>query len=81
MTVRLDAGVIRLEGPCRVEDAESLASHLSGGTSGDVDVSNCEQLHSSVIQALIAFRPSIVGTCDDPFIQTHVLGPMTALHD
>lgn len=64
MSVRLDGDTVYLEAQCRVEDAEPLSTHLQAGAQR-VDVSGCELLHAAVFQALIAFKPVIVGTEPD----------------
>jgi len=58
MTVRLEDGVIRLEGICRVEEAEQLTALLQVGPK-PVDLSQCRQTHGAVVQALLAFAPPI----------------------
>jgi hypothetical protein len=73
MTVRLDWDVIRLEGPCRVEEAERLAA-LLGEAVRTVDLAACEGLHAAVAQALLAFGPPLVGQPADPFLRDR-LGP------
>ncbi|MDB5559426.1 MAG: hypothetical protein JWQ36_2360 [Enterovirga sp.] len=69
MTVRRgEHGAILLEGPCPVEDAETLLSLLIAEPGAIVDWSACTRLHTSVVQVLLAVRPPIRGTCPDPFV-------------
>jgi hypothetical protein len=73
MTVLRDGPVIRLRGVCRVEDAEPLTALLQGVSHSTLDLSMCEGLHAAVVQAILAFRPNIVGVPDDPFLRDRLL--------
>jgi hypothetical protein len=68
MTTRLDGELIRLEGLCRVEEAETLAGLLAAG-GRTVDLSECEAMHGAVAQALLAFRPALAGAPRDAFLR------------
>lgn len=74
MSVRADGDVVRLEGECRVEEAETLAALLQSGAFAAADLSQCRHLHSAVAQALIAFRIPTVGAGDSSFLRDFV-GP------
>lgn len=68
MSVRLNGPVIHLEGPCGVEEAETLAALLDEPGAWQVDLSEAAHLHGAVIQALLVFRPTLRGTSPaDPF--------------
>jgi hypothetical protein len=73
MTVTLDGDVVRLVGLCRVEDAEPLAALLQGVCDSTLDLSACEGLHAAVLQAILAFRPTIVGVPGDAFLRDRLL--------
>ena len=72
MSVFLDDGVIRLEGDCPVEEAETLVGLLQGACVSGADLSQCRHLHSALVQALLAFRVRIVGESQTPFIRDFV---------
>lgn len=72
MTVVRDGNLVRLVGLCRVEDAEPLTALLQGADS-TLDLSACEALHAAVVQAILAFRPKIVGTPRDAFLRDRLL--------
>lgn len=61
MSVRMDGDIIRLEGDCRVEDAEALLSALQSVSRPTVELSACKSLHTAVAQVLLALRPSFAG--------------------
>jgi hypothetical protein len=67
MSVRVDGSVIRLEGECRVEDAEPLLAALRAGTACSVDLTAAGHLHAAVVQVLMALRPALAGPPADPF--------------
>ncbi len=73
MTVKLDGDHIRLEGECRVEEAESLAALLHADRERPVDVGACRALHSAVLQVLVAYGADIRGAPEDIFLREAVL--------
>lgn len=73
MTVSRDGSTILLQGVCRVEDAEPLAALLQGISDSTLDLAACKGLHAAVVQAILAFGPSIVGVPDDPFLRDRLL--------
>jgi hypothetical protein len=79
MSVRLDGDAIRLEGRCRIEDAETLLGLLVEDGRRSIDLSLAGPLHSAVVQILMAAKPIISGRPDDPFLCAHVL-PLLDTH-
>jgi hypothetical protein len=69
MTVRLAGEVIILEGDCPVEEAEPLLELLSANPGAAVDWSACGQLHTSLVQVLLAIRPPVNGDPENPFLR------------
>ena len=72
MSVRLDGEVIRLDGDCRVEDAEPLAELLRHGPR-PVDLEGCDRLHGAVVQVLLAFGPALRGEPASDFARRHLI--------
>ncbi len=77
MTVRLDGDIIRLEGDCHVEQAETLVQLLLEDRGRAIDLTGCERLHAALAQALLAFRPRIQGSPADAFLRDHLLPGLT----
>jgi hypothetical protein len=77
MTIIRDGDRVRLVGLCRVEDAEPLTALLQGLSNSTLDLSACEGLHAAVLQAILAFRPKIVGVPGDAFLRDHLLPALT----
>jgi hypothetical protein len=73
MTVTQEGPVIRLHGPCRVEDAEPLSALLQRAPGTPLDLSACESLHTAVVQAILAFAPPIAALPGDAFLRDLVL--------
>ncbi len=69
MSVRLDGNIVVLEGRCHVEDAEPLCAWLQADRNRIVSISGAEHLHAAVVQLLMALRPAIQGSSQDPFIR------------
>jgi hypothetical protein len=73
MSVRLEGQVVRLEGPCRVEDAEPLLAWLQADSSRSVDLTGAEHVHAAVVQVLMALRPPLEGESRDPFVRDRLV--------
>ena len=78
MTVRLDDGMVVLEGDCRVEEAETLAALLSADVR-PVDLSRCRSLHGAVLQALLCFRPPVAARPAEGFLNEMVMPSLAGL--
>jgi hypothetical protein len=79
MSVRLADGVIVLEGDCPVDEAEALLELLLANPDAPVDWTDCNQLHTSVIQVLIVARRPMKGEPGSTFLRrwigTHIHVP------
>ncbi|KMO11111.1 hypothetical protein [Methylobacterium platani] len=80
MSVRRDGDLIRLEGACPVEEAETLAALLLARPKAAVEWSGCTVLHTAVVQVLLRLRPRLQGSCGDPFA-ARWLAPVLAAED
>ena len=78
MTVLIEKDRIWLQGNCGVDDVEPLMNGLRDGGSAMVDLSEVNQLHTAILQVLLAFRPSISGTPRDTFIRTWLIPVLVA---
>jgi hypothetical protein len=73
MTVkRKKRGNIELSGRCGVEEAEVLQRHLLADAKAFVQWSDCEYLHSAVVQVLLVSRVRMRGTPNDAFLRIHL---------
>ncbi|MBO9544611.1 hypothetical protein [Caulobacter sp.] len=73
MSISAVGDVIYLQGPCRVEDAETLVALLQKSRKVTLDVSTCESLHAAVVQAILAFEGQIVGAPTNGFLGEFVV--------
>jgi hypothetical protein len=80
MSVVLDGNVIILEGACRVEDAEPLLGWLQADRDRIVDLTHAEQLHTAVLQVLMALRPAVSGPAEDPFFRDWIYPALRDAH-
>ena len=69
MTVRHVSGTIFLEGDCSVEEAEALLKAALVGPCKDIDWSACGQLHTAVLQVILATRAPVRGSCGNPWLR------------
>jgi hypothetical protein len=66
---RSDDGIVVLDGVCAVEDAESLLQMLQATPAALVDWTHCRQLHTAVLQVIMASGGSPIGPCGDLWVQ------------
>ena len=68
MSVRRDDGgtTILLVGKCPVEDAEPLLQLLQATPGAPLDWTQCGQLHTAVLQVILAGRPPWSGPAATP---------------
>ena len=78
MTVRRDqAGGIFLEGSSGAEDAETLLQMLVETPEAPVDWTRCGELHTAVVQVILAAKPRLSGLCGDSWLRPWLLGRAT----
>jgi hypothetical protein len=73
MSVAQEGSILYLEGPCRVEDAETLTALLQRMPGSTVDLTRCQGLHAAVVQAILAFAPPLTGEPAEPFLRDLLL--------
>jgi hypothetical protein len=61
-----------LEGICPVEDAEPLLQMLQMTPAGPLDWTRCNQLHTAVLQVILAAGVMPVGPCGDAWVRQWV---------
>lgn len=70
MTVRRsDHGTLVLEGVCPVEDAEDLLQLLQTGPAAALDWTKCRQMHTAVLQVILASGIVPQGPCGDALVR------------
>jgi hypothetical protein len=65
---RLENGTIMLEGDCTMEEAEPLLQMFQDVPRPTLDWTACTQLHTAVLQVVLAARPALIGPCGDPWV-------------
>jgi hypothetical protein len=66
---RSDYGTLVLEGVCPVEDAEVLLQLLQTGPEVALDWTKCRQMHTSVLQVILASGIVPQGPCGDGLVR------------
>ncbi len=69
MTVRRnEQGTIVLQGHCPVDDTEALFQLLQATPAATVDWTQCNRVHTAIVQLLLAARPQFTGPCGDSLV-------------
>jgi hypothetical protein len=75
VSLRRDAdGTIVLHGSCPVDEADALHRLLLSDPTARLDWTQCNHLHSAILQLVLAARPILTGACGDPFINRWISG-------
>lgn len=59
MSIEYKKTVAIIEGDCSVEDAETLLEWILVNPKGKINLKQCEQMHTAVLQVLMAIKPSV----------------------
>lgn len=78
MTVDLGPEAIILSGACGIEEVESLVTHLERWPDLPIDVAAATTLHTAIWQALMVFRPNIIGSPMSSFMADRALPALKA---
>lgn len=81
MTVSLTNDTITLSGPCGVEEVETLVGYLESRPGLPVDLGAATTIHTAIWQALMVFRPNIVGTRMSSLMADRLLVALNAYLD
>lgn len=54
---------------CSIEEAETLLTWLLDHPKGKVNLKQCEQLHTAIVQVLMALKPSISAEPENPSLE------------
>jgi hypothetical protein len=73
VTVNLETETITLSGDCGVEEVEALVTYLESRPELSVDISAARAIHTALWQALMMFRPKVIGN-PLPSVMTDKLG-------
>jgi hypothetical protein len=81
MTVRLEENAITLSGACGVEEVEDLISHIESRPDLAVDIGAATAIHTALWQALMVFKPTVIGTPMSSLIAGKLLPGLCAYLD
>ncbi|MET0026914.1 MAG: hypothetical protein ABW101_04705 [Candidatus Thiodiazotropha sp.] len=59
MTIEFKKTVAVLDGICAIEEAETLLEWLLENPKGKLNLKQCEHMHTSILQVLMAVGPSL----------------------
>jgi len=60
MAIEIKKGLALLKGEVTIEEAEELFNYFLKTKKPRVDLSECEYLHTAVLQLLLVFQPELV---------------------
>lgn len=81
MTVCLENQTIVLSGTCGVEDVEAMVNYLEDRSDLSVDISAATSVHTALWQALMVFKPRIIGSTMSSLIASKLLPALKAYID
>ena len=77
MTVRRgEDGAIVLDGACPVEDTEPLLQMLQETPEAPINWAGCRQIHTAVLQLILAAGAVPSGSCGDVWVQQWLVPQM-----
>jgi len=76
MPIRYDGAVARFEGACGVEEALPLSDWLLANADARLDLGPCTELHTAVLQVLMAARRPVDVAPEDEFLKRWLPSPL-----
>ncbi|HYG90436.1 MAG TPA: hypothetical protein VD978_29720 [Azospirillum sp.] len=73
MPIRFEDATVRFEGACGVEEALPLSDWLLAREDARVDLGACTELHTAVLQVLMAAKRPVTVAPTDPFLALRVM--------
>ena len=68
MPMRIEDGVITLDGHCAIEEAQPLFDLLGGIDAPIFDVTQAKSLHTAIVQLILASSGSVRGASASPLL-------------
>ncbi|WP_037088048.1 hypothetical protein [Neorhizobium vignae] len=81
MTVSLKTDTIILSGTCGAEEVETLVGYLESLPGLSVDLGAATAIHTALWQALMVFRPRMVGASMSSLVDNRLLLALNAFLD
>lgn len=78
MSIRYDGDTIHMEGICAVDEADALLKFLEEHKCPRVSVSQCQHMHTALLQLLLSYRVVLEGEAFNPFIWRWVVPALRA---
>ena len=73
MPIRFDGSTARFEGVCSVEEALPLSDWLLATADARLDLGSCTELHTAVLQVLMAAGRPVAVPPEDAFLKRWVM--------
>lgn len=66
MPIEFKEKICIFSGICSIEEAESFLEWLLVTEESEIDLSQCEHIHTAILQAILAVKPKIKGNFQNP---------------
>jgi hypothetical protein len=73
MPIRYEGDAIAMDGYCPIDEAEELMKFLEEHPHATVSLTQCQHLHSALLQLLLTYKVKVVGEAYAPFIYKWVV--------
>jgi hypothetical protein len=78
MTIELGEAAIALTGTCGIEEVEALVGYLVSHPERPVDLSAATAIHTALWQALMVFKPNVIGSPTASAVAENLFPGLTA---
>jgi hypothetical protein len=79
MPIRYEGETIHMEGFCAIDEAEELLRFLELHRGAQVVLTECQHLHTALLQLLLSYRVCLAGEAYNPFVSKWIV-PMLRAH-
>lgn len=81
MPVRYEEDTIHMDGFCAIDEAEELVRFLEEHPKSRVELSQCQHMHTALLQLLLSYRVELRGEAYNPFISKWIVPLLRAPAD
>ena len=73
MAIEFNDAVVKFEGHCRLEEASALFEWLEQTPAAKIDLTDCERIHTAILQILMVAKPELLASPANPFLKQWLL--------
>lgn len=71
--IRYEGNTIHMDSFCAIDEAEGMVRFLEEHSSPRVELTQCQHMHTALLQLLLSYRVELAGEAYNPFISKWIV--------